>query len=134
MCPPSIASSHTTIIIIIIPTFFFFPTISSCFHGSSSGKERFAAVFDLEIMVCGRTDEYPPSNTPCTPSLPLSLLTTHTHRSLQVEKYRELLLQVAPPLILVDMDGVLVDWDQGRVGRSIVGLSETLNYPERNLN
>ena len=32
---------------------------------------------------------------------------------IMVEKYRELLLQVAPPLILVDMDGCLVDWDQG---------------------
>ena len=67
-------------------------------------------------------------------SLSPSISSHNTPLSLQVEKYRELLLQVAPPLILVDMDGVLVDWDQGRVGRSIVGLSETLNYPERNLN
>lgn len=27
-----------------------------------------------------------------------------------VEKYRELLFHVAPPVILIDMDGVLVDW------------------------
>ena len=30
-----------------------------------------------------------------------------------VEKYRELLLRVAPPVILLDMDGALVDWDAG---------------------
>jgi 5'(3')-deoxyribonucleotidase len=32
---------------------------------------------------------------------------------IMVEKYRQLLLAVAPPVILVDMDGVLVDWDSG---------------------
>jgi glycosyltransferase involved in cell wall biosynthesis len=30
-----------------------------------------------------------------------------------VEQYRELILSVAPPVILLDMDGVLVDWDKG---------------------
>jgi hypothetical protein len=30
-----------------------------------------------------------------------------------VEKYRELMLQIAPPIILLDMDGALVDWDSG---------------------
>ena len=42
-----------------------------------------------------------------------------------VEKYRELLLQVAPPLILVDMDGCLVDWDQGTV--DILWICNTLS-------
>lgn len=32
---------------------------------------------------------------------------------IMVDKYRQLLLAVAPPIILVDMDGTLVDWDQG---------------------
>lgn len=32
---------------------------------------------------------------------------------IMVEKYRKLVLSVAPPTILVDMDGVLVDWDKG---------------------
>lgn len=30
-----------------------------------------------------------------------------------VEQYRQLLLDVAPPTILVDMDNTLVDWDAG---------------------
>jgi hypothetical protein len=30
-----------------------------------------------------------------------------------VEKYRELMLHIAPPIILLDMDGALVDWDSG---------------------
>ncbi len=32
---------------------------------------------------------------------------------IMVCKYRQLLLSVAPPIILVDMDGTLVDWDKG---------------------
>lgn len=30
-----------------------------------------------------------------------------------INHYRNLLQQVAPPTILVDMDGVIVDWDKG---------------------
>lgn len=30
-----------------------------------------------------------------------------------VASYRELLLRIAPPTLLLDMDGTLVDWDQG---------------------
>ena len=30
-----------------------------------------------------------------------------------VDQYAETILHVAPPLLLIDMDGVLVDWDQG---------------------
>ncbi len=41
-----------------------------------------------------------------------------------VESYRQLVLAVAPPVILIDMDGVLVDWDKGFLqkwrGRSVV--------------
>ena len=32
---------------------------------------------------------------------------------IMVESYQKLLLSVAPPLILIDMDGVIVDWDAG---------------------
>ena len=32
---------------------------------------------------------------------------------LMVESYRQLMINVAPPVILLDMDGVLVDWDKG---------------------
>jgi hypothetical protein len=32
---------------------------------------------------------------------------------IMVEQYRQLLLRVAPPTLLVDMDGVAVDWDRG---------------------
>jgi hypothetical protein len=32
---------------------------------------------------------------------------------IMVERYRELLLRVAPPVLLLDMDGALVDWDAG---------------------
>jgi 5'(3')-deoxyribonucleotidase len=32
---------------------------------------------------------------------------------LMVESYRQLMLQVSPPVILLDMDGTLVDWDKG---------------------
>lgn len=32
---------------------------------------------------------------------------------LMVQHYRQLINQVAPPVVLIDMDGVLVDWDQG---------------------
>lgn len=34
---------------------------------------------------------------------------------IMVEKYRQVVLEIAPPTILVDMDGVLVDWDKGFV-------------------
>jgi hypothetical protein len=30
-----------------------------------------------------------------------------------VRRYRQVLCEVAPPVILVDMDGTLVDWDRG---------------------
>ena len=30
-----------------------------------------------------------------------------------VSKYRQLILEVAPPVILLDLDGTLVDWDKG---------------------
>ena len=30
-----------------------------------------------------------------------------------VNSYRELLYIVAPPVILLDLDGVIVDWDEG---------------------
>ena len=30
-----------------------------------------------------------------------------------IEEYRRLVLQVAPPVILVDMDGAMINWDQG---------------------
>lgn len=43
----------------------------------------------------------------------LSKFKTRFDLELMVESYRELLLSVAPPLILVDMDGVIVDWDAG---------------------
>eukprot|EP00599_Poterioochromonas_sp_BG-1_P008745 CAMPEP_0173153570 /NCGR_PEP_ID=MMETSP1105-20130129/12939_1 /TAXON_ID=2985 /ORGANISM="Ochromonas sp., Strain BG-1" /LENGTH=635 /DNA_ID=CAMNT_0014069531 /DNA_START=1 /DNA_END=1908 /DNA_ORIENTATION=- len=33
--------------------------------------------------------------------------------SIMVESYRQIVLAVAPPVILIDMDGVLVDWDKG---------------------
>lgn len=32
---------------------------------------------------------------------------------IMVESYRQLVLKVAPPVILIDMDGTLVDWDLG---------------------
>jgi 5'-nucleotidase len=32
---------------------------------------------------------------------------------LMVESYRQLIVQVAPPVVLLDMDGTLVDWDKG---------------------
>lgn len=32
---------------------------------------------------------------------------------IMVDAYRQVVLQIAPPTILVDMDGVLVDWDKG---------------------
>jgi hypothetical protein len=32
---------------------------------------------------------------------------------IMVSKYRQLMLNVAPPLILLDMDGAIVDWDEG---------------------
>ena len=32
---------------------------------------------------------------------------------LMVERYRHLLFQMAPPVVLIDMDGTLVDWDAG---------------------
>lgn len=41
---------------------------------------------------------------------------------LMVESYRQLMISVAPPVILLDMDGCIVDWDKGfmQVGSSCV--------------
>jgi len=38
---------------------------------------------------------------------------THFELALMVQAYRRLLLRSAPPTLLLDMDGVLVDWDRG---------------------
>lgn len=32
---------------------------------------------------------------------------------IMVESYRNLILNIAPPIILLDMDGAVVDWDKG---------------------
>lgn len=37
--------------------------------------------------------------------------------NIMVESYRQLVLKVAPPVILIDMDGTLVDWDRGFMSR-----------------
>jgi hypothetical protein len=41
----------------------------------------------------------------------------------QIENYRQLLFEVAPPIVLVDMDGVLVDWDSGTYSRQASSLT-----------
>ncbi|RYH12687.1 glycosyltransferase, partial [archaeon] len=40
---------------------------------------------------------------------------TTFHLDLMVETYRRLVVQVAPPVILLDMDGALLDWDKAFV-------------------
>jgi hypothetical protein len=49
---------------------------------------------------------------------------------IMVERYRRLLLTVAPPVVLVDMDGVLVDWDEGfrMVWEQRSPIDRTLSY------
>jgi len=39
---------------------------------------------------------------------------------LMVDSYRQLMIKVAPPVILLDMDGVLVDWDKGFMEVSVL--------------
>jgi len=49
---------------------------------------------------------------------------------LMVDKYRQLMFEVAPPVVLFDMDGCLVDWDMGFVQAwaNRCPLDRTLSY------